>query len=316
MKELSKLAGNRRRARRPRLLHLLARGIVIVPLLALGGGGYVIWRTMEAEAASALEFRVQIAARDASQGFAAGLLALWETDRLTRNMTDTDVSERAPDMRRRFVEMTTDLPQVSDLFILDGDRTLIRIKSDSLPLPDAVQFNSVPAVAADAPRFFVSPGVAATSGQEVVFGLLLPRSGVTPGLRRVLGITTRSLYFEKRWLEMGLIDRDAGVSMSLVYADGRVLLGRPAIQSSSDPAFLAALRDNAQDGVYHRHVLNQNDAQITAYRRLDQFPVYVVGSLTHYAVIRKFVVGMLPHLFFSFTGALVVACLRLTRRRA
>lgn len=302
-----------------RMLRLLARCIVILPLLALGGGVYAIWQTMGAEAARALEFHVQIAAQNASHGLATEVLVLREMDRLIRDMTDSEVGERAPDLHRRLAEMVLGLPQASDLFISDGSRTIVSARYYPPPIDDPVRSAGVRALEGDALQFYAAPASASASGpgREAVFGLLLLRPALTPGVHGFLGVSNKSVYFEDRWGELGLADPDAGMSMSLVRSDGMILLGVPAVQlqqKQPDSSFIAAVRDNPRGGIYHKQVLDQNDAQIIAYRKSDAFPVYVVGTLTHYALVRGFVIGMLPHLFFSFTGALLLACLRLTKR--
>ncbi|CAM2141688.1 two-component system, cell cycle sensor histidine kinase and response regulator CckA [Pararobbsia alpina] len=187
-------------------------------------------------------------------------------------------------------------PQVAALSIFDSNGTLLAT-SRAYPVPP-VNINGredfIGARGVWPSKYFSLPLRGAVSNNEV-FTTSVARLDAQQQFLGVVTVALKREYFVDFYHD--LIGHNASLTMSLYRRDGGLIAQYPPVpfdapQQAVDPQFARALREETLAGMIHTEAAHGEPDRVLAFRRVNDYPLYVSASVDEHSILQGWIVHM------------------------
>jgi signal transduction histidine kinase len=284
------------RADADRLLALLLRATVVIPVIAFGLAGWLSYRAEFDDARDRLARTTDIVHEHAVKVLETHDLVAAQVEEILAGLSDAEIRQREPFLNTRLRALSDRLEQVQDIWVIDGaGRPLVT--ANLLPAPrdldlsDRDYFREVRAGRPAAGSVYVSELLRGRVQDVRFFQLAQRRRTAAPDLSfpGVTAVSVDPAYFERYYAQVGATGFS---SIALLRADGAVLArwpvaAPPGLRVDPDMELTNALAQASARGFAVGHLHSGTPERLLAYRRLPDRPIYVVVGLdtatVHYA---------------------------------
>jgi signal transduction histidine kinase len=203
---------------------------------------------------------------------------------LVGSSDDAQLRSRGEELHHRLKQMAGELPQVQGLFINGADGRAI---ANSLLYPPAREIDYSDREWFIAHRgggrgiFFTGQLVSRVTG-EPFFDMSRRRSAADGSFAGVVNVSLRPRYLTRFYEELGA--RNAGLRLAVLRDDGSLIAispGRvePGGRASADAPIMRAIANGGTEGQVDGPSALDNLERLKAWRRLGEYPLYVVASI-------------------------------------
>ncbi|MBV8792203.1 MAG: hybrid sensor histidine kinase/response regulator, partial [Pseudolabrys sp.] len=309
-----------------RLLKLMLVASVVLPVILFIFAATVSYRNFHDIADERIERSVDILHEHALKVFQTVELTFGQVNEIVRGMSDDDIRANEQRLYERLKSVIHDLPQIQSVAILDRTGHPI-VSGSSYPVPHDVDLSDreyFKALANGERGTFIGsvivprlPGISAPA----IFPVSRARRAAGGGFDGAISVAVLPSYFETFYARMG---QSAGSYYAIAREDGAFLARYPVpADRSAKLGPDSALRRDIERGLNRstytvQAQLDQIDRRI-GYRKLADFPVYVLAGVELSAVEADWLRYMTSHLVFgipatAFLFGIIYLALRRTER--
>jgi signal transduction histidine kinase/CheY-like chemotaxis protein len=306
------------------VLRLLSALTLVLPAALFVYYAVVSWDGVFAEARERLEGRVDVLREHAIKVFETHLLVADQIDQMVGGQSDERIAAEQPAIHARLKAIADRLEQVQDIWLVGRDGRALA-SGNVFPIPPGLNladraYFRVFADRQKAPTdVYVSEVLKGRVQTDITF-FQIARARTAPD-GALLGVSAVSVdphYFSTFY--GGIIGSDIDV-MTLVRDDGAVLARFPEPPAEAERlppsvAFTNAVAAAPERGVYEAVSQVDRVPRLFAYRRLPNFPLYVVAGVDRENVVARWRAGIARHLVFGLPATLGLFLLTLFVGRA
>ena len=211
--------------------------------------------------------------------------------------TTADISRDQRQIYNWLSRLIESYPQVAALSVFDSNGSLIA-SSRAYPAPPVNVSGREDFIGARGvwpSKYFSLPLRGSVSGAEV-FTTAVARLDAQQQFRGVVMVALKRDYFVDFYRD--LIGSNPAVALSLYRRDGGLLARYPRVafdapQQPVSPEFARALREETLSGMLHTQPEGDEPDRVLAFRRVNDYPLYVAASVDERSVVRGWIVHML-----------------------
>ena len=303
-------ASSRRTLDRLRAVIVLA---LALPLLGFLLAATYLYRDAFAQARLDLDRSTRIAQEHALKLFDTNEMLLQRMLDLVGTSDDAALLNRAAELHERLKRMTADLPQVQGLYVNGADGRLVA--SDRVfPAPRDIDYTDrewFKAHREGRVPVFLTEQLQSRTTREPFFDMSRRRNLADGQFAGVVNVSLRPEYLTDFWRE--LTASEPGLRMAVIREDGRLLAhwqsgtGAASLQPiKADHPLMQQLAANRSSGTADGASVVDGTERMRVFRKLGRYPLYVVASLDHAAVIAEWrgQIGWLAALLCAASGGL------------
>ncbi|MEW6644467.1 MAG: cache domain-containing protein [Pseudomonadota bacterium] len=296
----------------------------MVPLLLFLYVALLEWRSASRQADERLETNLNILQEHALKVFETIERSLAEVDEMVDGLSDEDMIRREAQLHARLGKIAATLPQIEAISIVGADGRL-RVSTSGLPAVqlDWSQRDYFKALAATDTGTYIGQVLTLPGSERPLFNVARRRRTENGKFEGVIVAAVPPSYFDEFYSR--IIDiASHGTAMMLLRADGVVLVRYPVPQ---DPAsklpstapFTSQIAREPDKGTYSGVSTFDGEPRRVAYRRLANYPLYVLTSVSEAAVRADWLTFLGTHMIFGVPATLLliaISWLALRRTRA
>jgi two-component system NtrC family sensor kinase len=303
-------------ARRP--LRALLVASLLVPALLFALTAFLSYRAHFDDVRERLAREADVLREHASKVFETAQLVIGEINTVLAGRSAAAIKADESSVHAILAGLIRSLPQFRDVWIIDRDgRPLASALFDPVPaaldLTDRDYFGATRAT----PGLFIGDVVTGRASGMRYFNIADRRRDAAGQFDGVVALAVVPEYFT------AVYERLFGPTVALaglVRADGTILgrfpsLGEKEIRLSPQSGFARSVARAPAGGFYQAVAETDGVTRLFAYRRLDQFPVYVYAARDRDVVVADWVWSMSSHLVFGVPATLCVFLITLVALR-
>lgn len=303
-----------------RLLPLFA---VLLPLMMLGVGALVTWRSSFADARRELQHTADLAA-----GYTASLLsgyvqAAGRVNDILKGLSDEEIRAREAELHARLAALTQDLPQAAAAYVVDAagyplvGASVYPVPRDRPVAADRDFF--VALSGAEAPQVHVSQVYVGRFDGKLFSAISRPRGGggnaVPPGsFDGLVNVSLEPAVMERMLQRMRAEPEDV---VAVLRADGQILarttgFTEPPLPLPASSPFRALVSVHGGAASFEARESPGGERHLVAIRAVEGFQVFAWAERARSAVLQAWRDRIASHLIFGLpaTAALFVLALR------
>jgi signal transduction histidine kinase len=284
---------------------------IALPLMVFSAGAHLAFQTTISAAKADLLSDVAVAKEQVTRVLDTHRLIAGEVNELVGRLDDEAIAAQEAALRARIMAIIAPFPQVSGVAVIGTNgqplvTTLAYPVDHSLRFDDRDYFQTL----RDKPDHLAIG--------EIVWGRLSHRRNFSIAVRKgfdpdrfngLVLVTVPPEYFER--FDAALFDKSPAYSAGVFRDDGVNLARYPALDPASPPprfgdSLLQGIRDNPAAGLV-RGVSSPDPAErLIAYRKLDEYPVYITVGRTWASIVGEWRGLMATHLIFGVPATLAL----------
>lgn len=298
---------------------VLLAATIIVPAVLFIGASWLAYGETQRQYEERLGRTLDLLYIGARATFETQQLVVSNVLNVIDDLSNSEIQQGEPKLHERLKNLVHKLPQVEDVFILDGEGRPL-VAANVFPIPANV-------TAADRPYFmahrddrqerYVSETFRSRIKSTDVFQYSERRQAPDGAFDGVVLVAISPTYFGK------LFEQAAGsdnYTTSLVRADGELLARHPAPGGTTrferGSKFMKAIAANPESGTYTTPQASIDGvARTVVYRKLPDLPVYVAVGVASDLVREAWMYRMSTHLLFGLPATLGLFALALLASR-
>jgi two-component system, NtrC family, sensor kinase len=197
-----------------------------------------------------------------------------------------EIEARAPTLQLDFNRLKQGVDEIGSLLLLDPQGRLVVSASNFKPGIDNSDRDYYRALVDSDPGTFIDQAVLGRVSGRVIFNVSRRRPAPDGRFDGVIALASEQDY----WLRFyATLDQELSPSVNLVRAEGDTLIRFPRIelgQAKPSEQFMQSIRAHSED---YYEVVSRADGsrRIIGYRKLADYPVYVVYTVSKDAVVAK-----------------------------
>ncbi|MGO4717172.1 ATP-binding protein [Bradyrhizobium sp. 2TAF24] len=296
----------------------------MVPLLLFLYVALLEWRSASRQADERLETNLNILQEHALKVFETIERSIAEVDEMVDGLSDEDMIKREAQLHARLGKIAATLPQIDAISIVGADGRL-RVSTSGLPAVqlDWSQRDYFKALAASDSGTYIGQVLTLPGGERPQFNVARRRRTENGKFDGVIVASVPPSYFDEFYGR--IIDITShGTAMLLLRADGAVLVRYPVPQDlasklPSTAPFTSQIAHSPEKGSYSGVSTFDGEPRRVAYRRLANYPLYVLTSVSEAAVRSDWLTFLGTHMIFGVPATLLliaISWLALRRTRA
>ncbi len=293
-----------------RLLYVAMAASLVAPAALFAYAAAVNHRTTYAAAEERINRSLDVMHEQALRVFRSVELALGHVDDLVRDLSDEQIGAREKPLHDRLAAIDRDLSNVNSIAILDRAARPI-VSSRDFPVATAVEESGGDSfraqVARDAGTFF-GEVIVPPPPRPAFFNLSRRRSSSDGAFSGVIEASVIPKEFEDFYARIG---QSAGSYHALLRADGLFLARHPSPPALparlADPApAMKVIAQNSTRGIYTAGSQLDGVERRIGYRKLEDFPVYLLTGVETAALSAEWKRTMASHLIFGVPASLLL----------
>jgi signal transduction histidine kinase/ActR/RegA family two-component response regulator len=287
---------------------------VVVPLLVLGAGSWLAWRSTLRDANADVRSALAVSSEQVTRVLDTHVLLANHINDVLDGLSDAEVSAREEELHARLLAMITGYNQVTAVVVVGADGHPL-VASTRYPVDRTASFSD-----RDYFRVLRSSEQTMDIG-GLIYGRLSHKELFTVAVRRgvpgqkfagVILIGVSPDYF--RNFDRSLFTGDTDYTAALLRSDGTVLASYPETYGSSDAPqrdqlLLNAIASNPLGGVVEGRSSLDATTRLIAYRALGNYPVIVMVGRRWSSVMRQWRNLIATHLVFGVPATLALLLL-------
>ena len=248
--------------------------------------------------------------------------AIGEADEVINDLSEDEIRRREPALHLRLKRITDALPQLQSLNIIGADARPLASSLVSPPLTvDLSERDYFKALSSSDVGFYIGQVLQPTLSRQPFFNVGRRRTTADGSFGGIILASVPPTYFEDFFSRLASLTSD-GTTTTILRDDGAVLVRFPVSQrtlGAVSESFLARLRQAPDQGTYVGKSAIDGEDRRAAYRRLPQYPIYVLTSVTESAVRNGWLMFLSGHMIFGVPATLFlfgISLLALQRTKA
>lgn len=298
---------------------VLLAATVILPLLLFVGASWLAYGDTQRQYEERLRRTLDLLYVGARATFETQRLVVSNVLNIIDDLSNSEIQRREARLHERLKHLIHDLPQVEDVFILDGEGRPL-VAANVFPMPANVTASDRPYFMAhrdDRRERYVSETFRSRIKSTDIFQYSERRQAPDGGFDGVVLVAIPPSYFGKLFEQAVGSDNYA---TSLVRADGELLARYPASAGTTrfeaGSKFMTAIAANPESGTYTTaRATIDGIARTVVYRKLPELPVYVAVGVASDLVREAWIYRMATHLVFGLPATLALFALALLASR-
>jgi two-component system, NtrC family, sensor kinase len=295
-----------------RLLQSMMVASLVLPAVLFAFASWLSYRHEHAVADDRIERSLDIIQEHALKVFQTGERAIAEVEEVIRGMPDDAMSAQRMRLHERLKQIVDEVPQFQAIVVTDRAGRVLAASSllsdtSNASVADRAYFQTL---AAGAEGTVVSETMMPRWGGLTTpfFTLSRRRLSTDNAFNGIISVAIQPRYFEEFY---GLIGHSTSDLYALVRADGTFLARYPPRTTGGPLEPSTALRVSIARGVQRALYTvprSQSDsvARRLGYRKLSDFPVYVVSGTAASAIRAEWLSTMSSHLIFGLPATLLL----------
>ncbi len=312
------------------LLRLLLLGSLVAPAMLVVALGWFTYRAALGDARREAVWTSGVAREHAARVFDAQELVTERVLDLLDGLDDATIRARQSALHDRLRAIIADLPQVLSIVVTGRDGRVL-VASAVYPVPadiDMADRDYFQALRGLGQASFVSEVQTSRIDGRRFFGLARARRDTAGNFAGVINVAISPTLFTDFYATLitGDARRQSGRMLTMMRSDGQILVRYPPAEDTPPAlvrprAFEAALAANPEAGLYRNRSSVDPGApeRVYAYRKVQDYPLYVVAGRSLAAVTRAWARRMLLYLAAIVPATIVLVLvtletIRLARR--
>lgn len=294
---------------------------ILVPVLLFAVSATISWRTSLDSTRQRLERTVDILYEHATKVFETQQLAASEVNQLVHGLSDAEIVAREPELHNRLKTIAGRLDQMLDIWVVDGrghplvtakfepvdksldlsDRTYFSVQRNGVVPPGAVYISEVMSGRLDPKQIFYQASIARRSETDAFAG--------------IVAISVDPTYFSRFYKQVAKADDLSTLTLS--RADGAILgryptLADPGARLPPTAQFFQAITKAPERGYFSGESSFERAERFIAYRKLEDYPVYVTIGVDRGVIVGQWMSAMASHLVFGGPATIFLCLLTFT----
>lgn len=288
---------------------------IVLPFVLYGVLGWASWHSTRAEAAQRLDRVARAAQEHASKVMDTNEMLLGRVLDLVGRLSDEEIRLSEGNLHRQLVAMTSDLPQLQSIWILDAagrplaSNRFYPAPADRLNLADRDFFRWHQN---GGQGLFVSEPSIGRITREPYFDTSRRRAGPEGGFIGIVNASLKPGYFAGFYAD--LAQAEPGLAVTLFRRDGILLARHPApppgiTRSDANNELMRRVARGDQQGTLTMPSSFDRRSRMVVFRAVERYPVFVGAGIDEHqmsAAWQKEMVS-LAALLFPICGALATA---------
>jgi len=311
----------------PRAAWLLPFAALLVPMLALGGGAWIAWQNVWADARQGLARSADAAAAYAGRSLDSYVVAAGRVNDLLRGLSDADIVVREAELHRMLVELVQELPQAEAAYVVDRDGFPL-LGASVFPVPrdrpTAVDRDFFLALSGPAPPpVHLSQIYVSRFDGKLFFAISRARVGAANGLPpgRFDGLVNLSVFPETLAVGLRRLLDTPSDAIALIRDDGHYLARTDSMETPLPPLQPGHFFRGIAAAETPRAIADdvrgpRGERRLVALRRLDGFPAYATASRARGDIVAQWRERVTGYLLLGVPATLALLLLSLRIRRA
>ena len=294
---------------------MLMVGSLVVPALLLAYAAWAMWNATYAAADDRIVRSLDVLHEQTLKVLKTGELVLDEITHDVQDLSEEQIRAVEPQLHARLRHIADILPQLQSIWILDHDGFVL-VSSRVSPLPSSVSL---------ADRDFFRGQVAKNAGIYIgsaltprlvpgqpFFSLSARRTNAHGGFDGVVIVSMLPSDFEKFY---GEISHGTGTYFAILRDDGAFLTRYPELATPGakldmpESAFADARRASPDRGAYTAVGQLDGVERRFGYRKVEDFPVYVLAGLSTAEIRNEWLSSVGSHLVFGIPATILLFAL-------
>ncbi len=299
------------------LLRVLLAASLLVPLMLFVFASWLNYRATFAEATRDLLRTSEVAREQAAKVFDSESQVVDRVNELLRGMDVPTVQARESELHEAFERIVAHLPVIQSVLVADSaGRPLV--SAVTYPVPTEVRITDrdfFHAIVVERLSTFVTGLQVGEVNKQLFFGLARPWVTMAEHVNGVIDVAVSPTFFQDFYEAMASeVRQDGGTkTLALVREDGQLLVRYPPSQGTlprlpPDDPFLSAIARDPVSGIYRGHLMLSDDGPLRmfAYRKVQDYPVYVVTARSEQSIIQAWRSTITSHLIFGMPATLAL----------
>lgn len=299
------------------LLRLLVAASIAVPLMLFVIVAWLGYRTMLRDTGQDLLRSSEVAREFVAKIFDGQAQVADRIGDVVRGRPDAEIERDERTLHDEFAAITARVPSLQSVILINRDGRAL-VSGGVYPIaaaPNLADRDFFKAIMAGYPGAYVSDLQLRMVSRQLFFGLARPWTGEDGSIRGVIDVAVSPSYIRDFFsvvIGEGRVGAE-GTFMSLVRDDGTILARFPdvPVTAKSRPVrFIEAIAKDRQQGLFRSRSITDpgSPARLYAYRKVQNYPVYVLAGRNLSAVQAEWWDTLAGHLAFGLpaTAALCV----------
>ena len=305
------------------LLRVLLAASLLVPLMLFVFASWLDYRGAFADADRDLLRTSEVAREQAAKLFDSEAQVIDRVNELMRGMGVADVHRQEPELHEAFGRIVDHLPVIQSVLVADVEGHPL-VSASTFPVPSGLQITDrdyFRAIVQDRVGTFVTGLQVGEVNKQLFFGLARPWTTMAGSISGVIDVAVSPSFFQDFYQALAGEGSDATNSkvLALVREDGQPLVRYPPVIGSMgrlprDDPFSAAIRAQPLYGLYRGQLFlsDSGPVRLFAYRKVQDYPIYVVAARSERSIVREWRNTMGSHLVFGLPATLALCAVAWT----
>ncbi len=299
------------------LLRVLLAASLLVPLSVFILAAWLNYRNTFEQATNDLLRTSEVAREQAAKIFDSESQVVDQVNELLRGMDVPVVRAQESSLHEALVRIVAHLPVIQSVLVADTAGQPL-VSASTFPVPTAVSVadrDYYHAIVDGHSSTYITGLQVGEVNKLPFFGLARPWLTMAGAMSGVVDVIVSPGYFQDFYEALAGEERvaDGGKILAMVRENGEVLVRYPAAVDAMPVippgnSFLRAVRDNPVSGVFHGRFINEahESPRIYSYRKVQDYPVYVVVARSEASIVRDWRNTMASHLIFGVPATLAL----------
>ena len=299
------------------LLRVLLFASLLVPLGLFILASWINYRSAFEQATNDLWRTSEVAREQAAKVFDSESQVVDRINELLRGMDIPAVRQHEAELHDALVRIVSHLPVVQSVLVADASGQPL-VSASTYPVPTDVTITDrdyYRAIVEGHMNTYIAGLQVGEVNKMPFFGLARPWLTIAGSLSGVVDVIVSPAFFQDFYQALAGEERaaDDGKILAMIREDGQLLVRYPPMSQPlpvvppSNP-FLGAIRKQPISGIYRGHLISdtRGPVRIFAYRKVQDYPVYVVVARSQASIVRGWRDTMASHLIFGVPATLAL----------